>query len=1151
MPLVPRAPGGSSSAAAAEVYAPVEERLEDVAADDAYLELVDPGEDTVVVRRGEEEVVSEKPKKIKKKRLIKQSDVLPAKKLRTDHPSLASGTGRKTLAGLEQIMPAGSRLLAREQSATPSVAPPSQESESFVDLSAQASLQICTTVGSTLSAPVDTAAATTTSTKAKLAADVNLDMAGPSQLEEPEGSDDYFYELATFDPSEAKHWYVSRWNITNDSLLDDSFSCRTLVDRVAPPAFFSSLRSMDCDQLYTEFNVGAVRQTCLGSEVRSRAEHELELKEKLNAKYAARGKLLEEKDSEILRLKYQLAEKEAEAAEVVRLRNQVSSLSGEKSALTAEVSALKVTITQKDHDISLLDSRATHLESALNDAQVACTEAGTKITSLASERDRLVSEVSSLRAGFKDFKEKMEVQQEEQAQELYNRVAELEAHVMDGILGHALGRAVDFGMQEGLEAGHEHGVAGRSLSMVDAYNPEAARASYVDAVKALEDASFLLVDSLKSKKDARMDEVLDYFLLYGPLVGLPKAAYLQPCIEQLSVPIHHAGDKTAVGETSLSFALMNVHARAKGAKKHAAALRQLMMEIFSAPLSSQTWVGEASTSATPLSVEDYTEEDTDEALGSVVAVPKLECLELTDLDEGTAMVRQSEEESATPSVAHPSQESASFVDLSAQASLQICTTVGSSSTLSAPVDTAAATTTSTKAKLAADVNPDLAGPSQLEESEGSDDSFYELATLDPSEAKRWYVPRWNITNDSLLDDGFSCRTLVDRVAPPAFFSSLRSMDCDQLYTEFNVGAARQICLGSEVRSRAEHELELKEKLNAKYAARGKLLEEKDSEILRLKSQLAEKEAEAAEVVRLRNQVSSLSGEKSALTAEVSALKVTITQKDHDISLLDSRATHLESALNDAQVACTEAGTKITSLASERDRLVSEVSSLRAGFEDFKEKMEVQQEEQAQELYNRVAKLEAGRRWLLTHGIQLALLKCLKSSEYQGILGHALGLAVDFGMQEDYVNAVKALEDAHFPLVDLLKSKKDAGMDEVLDCFLLDGPLAELTEAASLQLCIEQLSIPIHHADDKTAVGETSISFALMNVHARAEGGKKHAMALRQLMMEIVSAPLSSQTWVGEASISAALISVEDYVEEDTDEALGSVIAIPHLDRCCL
>ncbi|GJZ56630.1 hypothetical protein Tco_0611823, partial [Tanacetum coccineum] len=485
------------------------------------------------------------------------------------------------------------------------------------------------------------------------------------------------------------------------------------------------------------------------------------------------------------------------------------------------------------------------------------------------------------------------------------------------------------------------------------------------------------------------------------------------------------------------------------------------------------------------------------------------------------------------------------------------------------------TTTSSKAKLAADVNPDLAGPSQLEESEGSDDSFYELATLDPSEVKRWYVPRWNITNDSLLDDGFSCRTLVDRVAPPAFFSTLHSMDCDQLYTEFNVGAARKICLGLEVRSRVEHELELKEKLNAKYIAHGKLLEKKDSEILRLKSQLAEKEFLISEVFCLH------AGFKDFKE------KMEILQEEQAQELYN-RVAELEAHVMD--------------VSGRLDlELASEVFLYAWGFKDFMGNTGNSASQRlAQELYNRVAELEAhvmdvsgrlegefyptyltllaGRRWLLTHGIQLALLKCLKSLEYQGILGHTLGRAVDFGMQEglesgyehgvigrslsvvdaynpevasaDYVNAVKALEDAHFPLVDLLKSKKDAGMDEVLDCFLLDGPLAELPEAASLQPCIEQLAIPIHHAGDKTAVGETSLSFALMNVHARAEGAKKHAAALRQLMMDIVSAPLSSQTWVGEASISAAPLSVEDYAEEDTDEALGSVVAAPHLERCC-
>ncbi|GJV19927.1 hypothetical protein Tco_1368947 [Tanacetum coccineum] len=440
---------GSSSTAAAEVPVPTEERQEDVAPEDAYQNLADPNEDAIAVRQGEERIVSEQPKKVKRRRLVKQSDALPAKKLRTDHPSLAS------------------------------------EGEGFVDLSAQGSFQIIATAKSsgTLSAPVDTAAAATTSTRPATASKAVTDV-GPSYLEESESSDDSFYEIPNVDPAMAKRCCWKR-------------------------------------------------------------------------------------DLEILELKSKLAEKETEGAEAIRLRDQVSSLSGEKSALTAEVSALKVTIAQKDHDISLLDSHATSSASGLEDAKVACTKAGDKIISLTSERDRLISKVSSLHAGFQDFKKKMEVQQKEQAQELYNRVAELEAYVMDvssrlegefypTYLTTLAGRRWLLAHGAGLKAGHEHGSTGRSLSVVDAYNPEDAKANYIDAVKALEDVDFPLMNLLKSKKDAGMDEVLDCFLLDEPAAELPKAMHVQPCLEQLTVPIHHAGDKSIVGETSLSFALMNV-----------------------------------------------------------------------------------------------------------------------------------------------------------------------------------------------------------------------------------------------------------------------------------------------------------------------------------------------------------------------------------------------------------------------------------------------------------------------------------------------------------------------------------------------------------------------------------------------------------------
>ncbi|GJU94970.1 hypothetical protein Tco_1319726 [Tanacetum coccineum] len=521
MPLVTPAAGGSSSAAAPEVSAPevpapAEVEPENVVPEDTYLDLTGPNE-----------VVATQPGKSKRKRLGKQSDTLPAKQLRKDHPNFATGTGGKTLAGLRQLMPISSR--------------PSFQAD--IQAHAVQSARIT-------DVPVYTVAATVTSARENVGITPTSNVAGSSKLETSEGSDDFFYELPALNSAEAKRWYVPRWNITNDSLLDDGFSCRTLVDRVAPSGFFSTLRSMDYEQLYTEFNVGAAWQICLESEVRSRAEHELELKEKLKGKYDDHGRLLEEKDLEILRLKSLLAEEaeRAETAKVVRLRGQVS-------ALTGEVSVLKSTVAQKDTDISLLDSRATYLKSALDDSKAACAEAGSLITSLTSERDRLTSEVSTLHTAFQDFKKKAEAQQEEQAQVLYNRVAELEAHVMDvsgrlegefypaylttlagrrwflthgiqlavlkcikspeyqGILGHALGRAVDFGMQEGLEAGYEHGVAGTPLSVVEAYNPEAARTSYFDAVRALEDVDFPLVNLLKSKKDAGMDEVLDCFIL--------------------------------------------------------------------------------------------------------------------------------------------------------------------------------------------------------------------------------------------------------------------------------------------------------------------------------------------------------------------------------------------------------------------------------------------------------------------------------------------------------------------------------------------------------------------------------------------------------------------------------------------------------------
>ncbi|GJW95066.1 hypothetical protein Tco_0174738, partial [Tanacetum coccineum] len=65
-------------------------------------------------------------------------------------------------------------------------------------------------------------------------------------------------------------------------------------------------------------------------------------------------------------------------------------------------------------------------------------------------------------------------------------------------------------------------------------------------------------------------------------------------------------------------------------------------------------------------------------------------------------------------------------------------------------------------------------------------------------------------NDFIVsDDGRVCREMVDEFSLPKFFALIRGMEHDQLFIEFNVGAARQISLGAEVRMRAEYNIKEK------------------------------------------------------------------------------------------------------------------------------------------------------------------------------------------------------------------------------------------------------------------------------------------------------------------------------------------------------
>ncbi|GKB30175.1 hypothetical protein Tco_0869576, partial [Tanacetum coccineum] len=154
-----------------EIIIPV--KPENVVMEDTYLDLIGP-----------DKVVMTQSGTSKRKRLGKQSDTLPAKQLRKDHPSFATGTGGKTLVGLRQLMPT-SLLVSKP--------------------SFQADIQAHVVQNARITnVPVYTAAATVTSARESVGITPTSDVAGSSQLETSEGSDDSFYELLALNSAEAK-----------------------------------------------------------------------------------------------------------------------------------------------------------------------------------------------------------------------------------------------------------------------------------------------------------------------------------------------------------------------------------------------------------------------------------------------------------------------------------------------------------------------------------------------------------------------------------------------------------------------------------------------------------------------------------------------------------------------------------------------------------------------------------------------------------------------------------------------------------------------------------------------------------------------------------------------------------------------------------
>ncbi|GKB21843.1 hypothetical protein Tco_0855766 [Tanacetum coccineum] len=164
-----------------------------------------------------------------------------------------------------------------------------------------------------------------------------------------------------------------------------------------------------------------------------------------------------------------------------------------------------------------------------------------------------------------------------------------------------------------------------------------------------------------------------------------------------------------------------------------------------------------------------------------------------------------------------------------------------------------------------------------------------------------------------------------------FFVSIRGMEHDQLFTEFNVRAARQMSLGAVVRMCDEYNIKKKRRLKSTVDEQAELLKVREVEIENLKAQLLLKEGEAAEAIRLRAKASKFEAIEKSLQDEVKTLKdhnVTLEKEKNDLGV---KVADLAASVKVREQEVADLDALVTSVKFQKDNLVDQVRAFTLGF----------------------------------------------------------------------------------------------------------------------------------------------------------------------------------------------------------------------------
>ncbi|GKC10412.1 hypothetical protein Tco_1007194, partial [Tanacetum coccineum] len=248
---------------------------------------------------------------------------------------------------------------------------------------------------------------------------------------------------------------------------------------------------------------------------------------------------------------------------------------------------------------------------------------------------------------------------------------------------------------------------------------------------------------------------------------------------------------------------------------------------------------------------------------------------------------------------------------------------------------------------------------------------------------------------SLADDFYDSQTIDSATAHDIYISNWDAFLCNRHDSNFldllNVNSALHACMVSELRLRYEHEITVREKFEQKFLKSFEAVQQRDAEIVVLKTKLEKANSEALGVVELHMRVSELEATAATKAEELASLSVQNAKLSGKVSGLESVRDGLMG--------------KVVELESECEYLLNQ--ALDARLSELSYQVD-------SELYPH----------MLTAGLEARVEHRIAGRELSAVA------TFDHGVTTRYEEAVGELENISLPFLDRLESYKDAPLELV-------------------------------------------------------------------------------------------------------------------------